>query len=90
VNKEQHENIFDEKQQVTDLKELVLFNDDVNTFDFVIETLIDVCEHDPIQAEQCALITHFKGKCGVKSGTFYDLKPIYEEMTRRDLTVEIK
>jgi ATP-dependent Clp protease adaptor protein ClpS len=90
VNKEQHEHIFEQKQQATDLKELILFNDDVNTFDFVIDTLIDVCEHDPIQAEQCALITHFKGKCGVKSGTFYDLEPLYVEMARRDLTVEIK
>lgn len=90
MNKEQHEHIFEQKQQATDLKELILFNDDVNTFDFVIDTLIDVCEHDPIQAEQCALITHFKGKCGVKSGTFYDLEPLYVEMARRDLTVEIK
>ena len=89
MNKEQHEHIFKHEQQVTGLKELILFNDDVNTFDFVIGTLIDVCEHDPIQAEQCALITHFKGKCGVKSGTFYDLEPLYVEMNRRDLTVEI-
>ena len=71
-------------------RNLVLFNDDHNTFDHVIDTLIEICDHDLHQAEQCALITHFKGKCGVKSGSFDDLKPIHEEMGRRDLTVEIQ
>ncbi len=51
-------------------KRLILYNDEVNTFDFVIETLIEVCEHDALQAENCALITHFKGKCPVKNGSF--------------------
>lgn len=74
---------------LSDLKELILYNDDFNTFDFVIETLIDVCGHDPVQAEQCALIAHYNGKCGVKSGTFYELKPIFDEMSSRDLTVSI-
>ena len=72
------------------LNELILFNDDVNTFDFVIETLIDVCGHDPNQAEQCAMVVHFNGKCAVKSGTFSELKPAYNEMTNRKLTVSIK
>ncbi len=71
-------------------KKLVLFNDDVNTFDFVIETLIEVCGHDPHQAENCALIAHFKGKCAVKNGPFEDLKPCYDEMVLRRLTVEIQ
>jgi ATP-dependent Clp protease adaptor protein ClpS len=70
-------------------KELVLFNDDHNTFDFVIETLVDVCGHDLDQAETCAWITHFNGKCAVKSGTFKELKPIFDEMSLRDLTVSI-
>jgi len=70
-------------------KELILFNDDFNTFDFVIDTLIDVCGHDPVQAEQCALIAHYNGKCGIKTGSFEVLKPIYDEMTNRDLTVSI-
>ncbi|MGB8490859.1 MAG: ATP-dependent Clp protease adaptor ClpS [Bacteroidales bacterium] len=48
---------------------LVLYNDDVNTFDHVIKTLVEVCGHDPVQAEQCALIVHLKGSCDVKSGT---------------------
>jgi len=71
------------------LKDLILFNDEVNTFEFVIETLIDVCGHDPLQAEQCAMVTHYNGKCAVKSGTFYELKPVHEEMTNRKLTVSI-
>jgi ATP-dependent Clp protease adaptor protein ClpS len=71
-------------------KSLILYNDDHNTFDFVIETLIDVCEHDPMQAENCAMIAHFKGRCPVKSGTDKELLPYYTEMTNRKLTVEIK
>lgn len=71
-------------------KELVLYNDDYNTFDFVIETLIDICEHDPIQAEQCTIIVHFKGKCGVKSGSYNDLKPLVNNMLDKSLTVSIE
>ncbi len=69
---------------------LILYNDEVNTFDFFIETLIEVCFHEPEQAEQCAMITHFKGKCDVKSGDYHDLKPMSEEMTIRGLTVSIQ
>lgn len=78
------------KEQLFDLKSLILYNDDHNTFDYVIEALVDVCEHDPMQAENCALIAHFKGKCPVKSGTDKELMPYYTEMTNRELTVEIK
>lgn len=78
------------EEKLEDIKSLILFNDDVNTFDFVIDTLIDVCEHDLLQAENCALIAHFKGKCPVKSGTEKELLPYYSEMTNRKLTVEIK
>ena len=76
--------------QKSKIRELVLFNDDYNTFDFVIQTLMDVCEHEPCQAEQCTLIVHYKGKCGVKSGSYSELKPIYDEMLNRTLTVEIQ
>jgi ATP-dependent Clp protease adaptor protein ClpS len=47
---------------------LILYNDDINTFEHVIKSLVEVCGHDPVQAEQCALIVHFKGSCDVKSG----------------------
>ena len=59
-----------------DVKDLVVFNDDVNTFDHVISTLIRVCKHTPEQAEQCTLLIHYKGKCAVKSGLFEELKPM--------------
>ena len=78
------------EEQLLDLKSLILYNDDHNTFDYVIETLIDVCEHDPMQAENCAMIAHFKGKCPVKSSTDKELIPYFKEMTNRELTVEIK
>jgi ATP-dependent Clp protease adaptor protein ClpS len=74
----------------TKLRGLILYNDDVNTFDFVIEALIEVCNHEHEQAEQCALITHFKGKCNVKTGDYYEMKPMYEEMTLRGLTVSME
>ncbi len=83
-------NPFQDTEEVTEnLKELILHNDDVNTFDFVIETLVDVCEHDPLQAEQCAMVVHYNGKCSVKSGSFNELKPRKDEMINRKLTVSI-
>ena len=79
---------LEEKQDTVNT--LILYNDEVNTFDFVIDTLIEVCEHEPMQAENCAWITHYRGKCSVKKGPLDDLKPRYNEMTNRMLTVEIK
>lgn len=69
--------------------ELVLFNDDVNTFDWVIVSLIEVCEHTVEQAEQCAIITHHKGKCGVKSGSYEELEPQCSSLLQRGLSAEI-
>lgn len=68
---------------------LILFNDEFNTFDFVIDSLIEVCEHDPIQAEQCTNIIHYNGKCDVKSGAKEKLLPFKKELLRRGLTAEI-
>lgn len=68
---------------------IVVFNDDVNTFDFVIESLIQVCGHDAIQAEQCTLIIHFKGKCTVKNGAFETLEPMCTALLDRGLSAEI-
>ena len=69
--------------------QIVLFNDDVNTFEHVIETLISVCDHSPVQAEQCSLIVHYKGKCTVKTGDFKDLKPRCSSLLEAGLTAEI-
>ena len=69
---------------------LVLFNDNHNTFDHVIESLMSICGHDALQAEQCAMIVHFKGKCTVKSGDYDELAPIHQSLSEKDLTVELK
>ena len=61
---------------VVQQRDLVIYNDDVNTFDHVIETLISVCRHTPEQAEQCTLIIHYKGKCSVKNDAYEVLKPM--------------
>ncbi|MEI6523766.1 MAG: ATP-dependent Clp protease adaptor ClpS [Bacteroidota bacterium] len=69
---------------------IIIYNDDVNTFDFVINSLIEVCEHNLIQAEQCTFIIHYKGKCEVKKGDFTELRPIRNELTKRGLTAVIE
>ena len=69
--------------------EIVLFNDDVNTFDHVIDTLIRVCQHTAEQAEQCAILVHYKGKCTVKTGHFDELKPQCTQLLEAGLSAEI-
>ena len=73
-----------QKNQAEENRVLVLYNDEVNTFDFVIESLVEVCKHEPEQAEQCAWIAHFKGKCSVRSGDLDELKPLRAEMQDAD------
>ncbi len=68
---------------------IVLFNDDVNTFDHVINTLIYACDHTPEQAEQCSLLVHYKGKCTVKTGPFEELKPRCSMLLDAGLSAEI-
>ncbi len=69
--------------------EIILYNDDVNTFDHVIETLMRVCEHTPEQAEQCSLIVHYNGKCTVKTGPMDKLKPQCTQLLEAGLNAEI-
>ncbi len=69
--------------------EIILFNDDENTFDHVIDTLIAACDHSAIQAEQCSLIVHYKGKCSVKTGSFEELKPRCSKLLEAGLSAEI-
>lgn len=73
----------------TNTKRLTVFNDEVNTFDWVIETLMDVCEHTPEQAEQCTIIIHYKGKCAVKNGSWEELVPMRNEICRRGISAEV-
>jgi ATP-dependent Clp protease adaptor protein ClpS len=77
------------EEAVSNNNEIVLHNDDVNTFDHVIETLIRVCKHDALQAEQCALLVHYKGKCTVKTGTLEELKPQCSALLDAGLSAEI-
>jgi ATP-dependent Clp protease adaptor protein ClpS len=77
------------EEEVLTQNEIVLFNDDVNTFDHVIEMLIHACEHTSEQAEQCALLVHYKGKCTVKTGAFDDLKPRCSMLLEAGLSAEL-
>ncbi len=73
----------------SDHRFLVLHNDEVNTFDFVIDSLISICDHDSMQAEQCAYITHHRGKCDVKKGSYKVLDVMRQALIDRGLQVTI-
>jgi ATP-dependent Clp protease adaptor protein ClpS len=77
------------KESISLNNEIILFNDDVNTFDHVIDTLIRVCSHTPEQAEQCALIVHYNGKCTVKTGLLKELIPQCIQLLDAGLSAEI-
>ncbi|MEE9348992.1 MAG: ATP-dependent Clp protease adaptor ClpS [Flavobacteriaceae bacterium] len=69
--------------------EIVLFDDNFNTFDFVIDSLIDICEHTLLQAEQCTMLVHYKGKCAVKTGEYKELESKCTQLLELGLTAEI-
>jgi len=75
--------------EITDVKDLVVFNDDFNTFDHVITTLIRVCRHSQEQAEQCTWIIHHKGKCTVKHGQLEELNPMREAICEAGIDAKI-
>jgi ATP-dependent Clp protease adaptor protein ClpS len=81
------EQLLDSKSDVG--RFLILHNDEVNTFDYVIETLIKVCEMDIIQAEQCTYLVHYKGKCDIKKGSFEGLRPYKEALIDKGLEATI-
>ncbi|WP_312076105.1 ATP-dependent Clp protease adaptor ClpS [Chryseobacterium sp.] len=76
-------------EDTDEVYKLVLHNDDVHTFDYVIDALIEICKHTQEQAEQCTILVHFKGKCTVKTGSMDILKPMHEKLISRELTSEI-
>ena len=88
IEKVQEEVLVDEQVGINN--EIILFNDDVNTFDHVIETLIKVCKHEPLQAEQCAILVHYKGKCSVKIGSIEELTPYCSALLDAGLSAEIQ
>jgi ATP-dependent Clp protease adaptor protein ClpS len=75
--------------KTTEVMDLIVFNDDFNTFEHVIETLIKVCRHTAEQAEQCTWIIHYKGKCTVKTGSFDFLKPMKEAICDAGIDAKI-
>ena len=83
------ESELSELDDVISKRSIVLFNDDVNTFEHVIVCLMKYCDHELCQAEQCAMIVHNNGKCSVKSGSFEDLKPIAEVLLENKLSAKI-
>ena len=85
------ETLIEEKvvEKLVDERNLIVFNDDFNTLDHVIESLIKVCKHYPIQAEQCTHIIHFKGKCDVKSGHYEALEVMCTGLLDRGISAEI-
>lgn len=87
IEKIQEEVLVEEQMSINN--EIVLYNDDVNTFDHVIDTLIRVCKHTSEQAEQCAILVHYTGKCTVKTGHFDELKPQCIQLLEAGLSAEI-
>jgi len=79
-----------EDQDTSEWKDLVVLNDDFNTFDHVINTLIKVCKHTPEQAEQCTWIIHYKGKCAVKKGAYPELRPMRDAIREEGIGAVIQ
>ena len=77
------------EEELTDLRSLVVYNDDVNTFDHVIETLMEVCKHTPEQAEQCTLLIHYKGKCTVKIGEYEEPAAMCTAIHDRGISADV-
>lgn len=72
------------------LFDLIIYNDDVNTFDHVITCLVEICEHDEIQAEQCTILIHYKGKCAVKRADYETLEPLCTALLDKGLSAKIE
>ncbi len=85
----EYEKDVDVLEREDEVYKLILWNDDVNTFDDVIEALIEICEHTLEQAQQCTFLVHYKGKCTVKTGDLEKLKPMHQKLLSRSLTSEI-
>ena len=93
INPDIQKKSWQETELLTSLEEtcsLIVWNDEVNTFEWVIETLIEVCGHSYEQAEQCSYIIHFQGKYAVKQGSYDDLKPQCDAITERGINATIE
>ncbi len=90
ANKTYESEAVEELVDVESPFQLIVWNDDVNTFEWVIETLMEICHHDYEQAEQCAYIIHFRGKYAVKHGSYDDLKPMCDAITERGIGATVE
>lgn len=79
----------DQKEKTNNDRFLVLHNDDYHTFDYVINALVEICDHDILQAEQCTLLIHYKGQCDVKKGSFSYLRPMKNALVLKELKATI-
>jgi ATP-dependent Clp protease adaptor protein ClpS len=82
-------NIGSEDTEGNPVARLVLHNDNINTFDYVMETLVEICDHSLTQAEQCATLTHYKGRCEVRSGTLQEMKELRYQLISRGLKATV-
>ena len=84
------EELVEVLDEITDRQKLILHNDDVNTFDHVIDCLVRICKHDELQAEQCAWFVHNNGKYAVKKGSYEDMEPICTALCEKGLSAELE
>jgi ATP-dependent Clp protease adaptor protein ClpS len=91
MNKEKYKKTpdLDNTKSTIDEHRLFLINDDIHTFDYVIDALIDICNHTQQQATQCTMIVHYKGSCDVKKGTFDELRPLRKALLNKELKASI-
>ncbi|HNW52212.1 MAG TPA: ATP-dependent Clp protease adaptor ClpS [Prolixibacteraceae bacterium] len=82
--------VLDRDTSSLDERQLILMNDDVHTFDYVIDALIDICDHTYQQATQCTMIVHYKGSCDVKKGTLEELRPLRKALLNKELKATIR
>ncbi len=87
TNKPEFEEVVSDGK--ADGRYLILHNDDVHSFDYVINSLIEICEMEATQAEQCTYLVHYKGKCDIRKGAYEDLKPMKERLIERELNATI-
>ena len=86
----QEQNEVANLEALIDENGLVLYNDDINTFDHVINSLVKICKHELIQAEQCAWVVHLNGKCKVKNGNYEELEPLCVALLDRGISASIE
>lgn len=91
MTKERYKEVPESQHTTTtdEVHQLILLNDDVHTFDYVIDALVEICSHTTQQATQCTIIIHYKGSCDVKNGTVDTLRPMRKALVEKELKAKI-